>query len=290
VAFGPAALPARGQQASAFDAGPGLSLVVENAKREQASFDNGSIQLKAGPGWLRGTKVLANFRLKLEFRTLAKDSDAGVVVRSWTGPDEWPKAGYRVRLSDAGGKAGSVLEGRRREVKAVGAVAAPRWGAPGEWQALEVLAEGERVTVAVNGQPAGAFEVDERAGYLFLDARKGAVELRGLGLEPLPRQAERPAGAMTVDALQQAGGTLPQVTRQVGPIYAYGTGLQGNVVLEAVVLPSGKAAGIRVTRSLVPDFDEAAIAALERWRFTPATLSGRPVPVIVSVEMAFTRQ
>jgi len=33
--------------------------------------------------------------------------------------------------------------------------------------------------------------------------------------------------------------------------------------------------------------DEKAIAAVNKWRFQPATLDGRPVAVRISVEMSF---
>ncbi len=288
--------PAWGQAPQAYQIAGGPPFVFENSSRPQASIEDGTLELTEGEGWLRTPAVLADFRLALEYRLQVKGGNAGVVVRSWIGREEWPRAGYRIRLGTSDAKNGTnLLEAWRRPIALLSAPA-PMWRAPGEWQRLEVVARAERVEVAVNGQPAGAFEIDERAGYLMLDARKGAVEFRGVTLEVLPRGGERPANALSLEALQQGGGTLPQVIRNVQPLYTPGasdTALRvqgGQAVLEAVVLPNGKASGIRVTRSLFPAFDEAAVVALERWRFRPATIKGEAVPVIVSVEMAFSHQ
>jgi TonB family protein len=48
---------------------------------------------------------------------------------------------------------------------------------------------------------------------------------------------------------------------------------------------------VKVTRSLdaVYGLDEAAIKAAKQWRFAPGTFNGQPVPVAISIEMAFTR-
>jgi TonB family protein len=64
--------------------------------------------------------------------------------------------------------------------------------------------------------------------------------------------------------------------------------IAGSVEMEAVIGVDGKAANIKVVRSLDPGLDKNAIAALGEWRFEPATKSGTPVPVLVTIEMTFT--
>jgi TonB family protein len=68
--------------------------------------------------------------------------------------------------------------------------------------------------------------------------------------------------------------------------------VQGPVLLECVVLPDGTVGDVRVSRSLDPVFglDREAIAAARRWRFTPGLLNGKPVPVIVTIELTFMLQ
>jgi periplasmic protein TonB len=62
---------------------------------------------------------------------------------------------------------------------------------------------------------------------------------------------------------------------------------QGTVMLSLVVDETGKAVGIKVTKSLGLGLDQKAIEAVEKWRFKPGTKDGKPVPVIASVEVNF---
>lgn len=90
-----------------------------------------------------------------------------------------------------------------------------------------------------------------------------------------------------------SGVTIPRVVRQVKPQYtaeAMRAKVQGLVLLECVVLPDGTVGDVRVTRSLDPVFglDQEAIKAARQWRFVPGTRQGEPVPVIITIELAFT--
>jgi protein TonB len=66
--------------------------------------------------------------------------------------------------------------------------------------------------------------------------------------------------------------------------------IQGSVWVECVVLPDGTVGDLRVMRSLDSRFglDDEAIAAAKKWRFRPGTLNGKPVPVVVSIELMFS--
>jgi TonB family protein len=81
--------------------------------------------------------------------------------------------------------------------------------------------------------------------------------------------------------------------RNVNPKYtqeAMKAKIEGTVQLEAVVREDGTAGDIRVVRSLDSTFglDEAAMQALREWQFSPGRdRDGRPVPVLVMVEMSF---
>lgn len=62
---------------------------------------------------------------------------------------------------------------------------------------------------------------------------------------------------------------------------------EGTVTLALVVNPDGSPTNIVVLHSLSDDFDKAAIKAVERWRFSPATKEGKPVAVKIAVETVF---
>ena len=64
---------------------------------------------------------------------------------------------------------------------------------------------------------------------------------------------------------------------------------QGVVILEAVIGTTGNVETVRVIRS-VPLLDDAAIAAVRQWRYTPTLLNDVPVPVVMSVTVNFTLQ
>ena len=54
--------------------------------------------------------------------------------------------------------------------------------------------------------------------------------------------------------------------------------------------PDGRWADIEVVRSLDSTFglDQEAIKAARQWQFAPGTRFGEPVPVLVTIEIAFT--
>jgi TonB family protein len=84
--------------------------------------------------------------------------------------------------------------------------------------------------------------------------------------------------------------TPPKVTSADDPVYsgkARKKKLEGVVVLATVIGVDGKAHDIRVERSLGMGLDEEAVKAVKRWRFKPAMYVGKPVPVLMNLEIAF---
>jgi protein TonB len=77
----------------------------------------------------------------------------------------------------------------------------------------------------------------------------------------------------------------PQYTSQ-----AMRAKIQGLVLLECIVMPDGTVGRVQVLRSLDPTFglDQEAVKAARSWRFKPGMRRGEPVPVLVTIEMAFT--
>jgi protein TonB len=87
------------------------------------------------------------------------------------------------------------------------------------------------------------------------------------------------------------GVLMPTLLKEVKPEYPLskrGSGIQGIVTLDCVVLPDGSVGDVRVARGLDPDLDQEAIRSMRQWRFKPGQKDGKPVPVQVSVEIAFT--
>jgi len=81
----------------------------------------------------------------------------------------------------------------------------------------------------------------------------------------------------------------PRKVTDVAPVYpplARAAGVQGLVILEAVIGEDGGVRDVRVLRS-APLLDEAAMEAVRQWRFTPTLLNGEPVPVVMTITVAF---
>jgi TonB family protein len=79
-------------------------------------------------------------------------------------------------------------------------------------------------------------------------------------------------------------------TSKVDPAYAPALqqdGVQGVVVLYAVIHANGTVGEIRVIHGLHQRLDENAIKALSRWKFRPATKNGEPVDLEAVVQIPF---
>lgn len=91
----------------------------------------------------------------------------------------------------------------------------------------------------------------------------------------------------------QTATTMPVLVKDVKPQYtqeARKARIQGNVLLDAVVLKDGTVGEVTVTKSLDKEYglDDQAVKALKQWQFKPGTKDGKPADVRVSIEMSFT--
>jgi periplasmic protein TonB len=89
------------------------------------------------------------------------------------------------------------------------------------------------------------------------------------------------------------GVSFPQLLREIPPRYtpaALRAHVEGLVELRAVVLADGSVGDVWIARPLDRAFglDEEAIRTVREWRFKPAMLNGKPVPVTVPIELRFT--
>jgi TonB family protein len=90
---------------------------------------------------------------------------------------------------------------------------------------------------------------------------------------------------------QPVGGriTEPKKIRHVNPVYpetARRAGIQGTVVMEAVISRTGCIGSLEVLRG-DPPLHAAAVNAVTGWRYTPTLLGRRPVPVIMTITVNF---
>lgn len=92
-------------------------------------------------------------------------------------------------------------------------------------------------------------------------------------------------------ALVRVGGIIraPKLIESPRPEYpalATQARVSGLLILEAEVGPDGRVRAVKVLRGH-PLFDEAALAAVRRWRYQPLLLNGVPTPFLVTVTVNF---
>jgi TonB family protein len=86
------------------------------------------------------------------------------------------------------------------------------------------------------------------------------------------------------------GITSPKLVHETKPSYtatARNAGVQGNVLLDCVILTDGSVGDVRVSKHLDNDLDAEAIRTVRQWKFTPGEKEGQAVPVQVSIELTF---
>ena len=113
----------------------------------------------------------------------------------------------------------------------------------------------------------------------------------GVGVGGGPGFGEGRGGGTGGGVFRVGGGVLaPKLVFDPEPEYseeARKAKYQGTCVLSVIVGPDGLAHDIKVTNTLGLGLDEKAIEAVRKWRFEPAMKDGKPVNVLISVQVNF---
>jgi len=86
------------------------------------------------------------------------------------------------------------------------------------------------------------------------------------------------------------GVSAPRILYRVEPEFseeARKNKWQGVVLLRVIIGADGLPKNIKVQRALGMGLDEKAVEAVKQWRFKPGQRDGKPVPVVVSMEVSF---
>lgn len=90
--------------------------------------------------------------------------------------------------------------------------------------------------------------------------------------------------------LSQAGGsrTPPVVLKQVNPKYPHGKSSKESEVLVGLEVDTeGMPQNVHVITSGGDGFDQAAIDAVQQYRFQPATVDGKPIRIQMKIKVNF---
>jgi protein TonB len=120
-------------------------------------------------------------------------------------------------------------------------------------------------------------EVPEAEGTLDV----GAI----VGIPEGPPDARAGAMALTgnIDPPVKVFSPRPLYTEE-----ARRAGIQGIVILEAVVDADGTVRNVKVLKGLPMGLDKSAVDTVLTWRYEPARIEGRPVPVYFTFTISFS--
>jgi TonB family protein len=114
----------------------------------------------------------------------------------------------------------------------------------------------------------------------------GTLELTPL--TPDPSLFTPPEGAKESVNCLDSPVIAPKATFAPDPAYPKGQGHPDHpVVFWMVVGTDGRPRDLKVVRSINDAFDNAALEAIKRWTFQPASCAGQPLAVQINVEMTF---
>ena len=118
------------------------------------------------------------------------------------------------------------------------------------------------------------------------------VEYRGQP-NALKAQAEGSTESTASSKRIRIGGNVEfsKLITKVQPIYpasAKAAGVQGTVLLHAIVSKDGRPLALQVLNSQVnPDLARAAVEAVSQWRYEPTLLNGEPVEIDTTIQVNF---
>jgi TonB family protein len=241
--------------------------------------------LRLTAGSIHSTKVYADFVFRFEYRLAAADDQAELLVRT-AGHEKNQFYAYAVSLTT--GIERGRLSASRQVLHDSGFTRRDAPATPGSWIPCEVRAEGDRLTVSVDGAIVSTADRAEQGfGTIGFHALKGAVELRGMRLAPIELASVIPADLPRADG---PGITPPKALHIEHPQYsaaAMRAGAQGVAALEFVVEADGRLGAVQVKKAPHPDLAVAAVACLRKWRFAPALKDGKAIAVVATMDVSF---
>ena len=140
-------------------------------------------------------------------------------------------------------------------------------------------------------QPVASVDAPEDPKYVppdEFDTKKDAPPLPDLPKPEVNVPEETPIFLFVEQMPEMIGGIQSLYGKLVYPEFAIRAGIQGKVLLEAVVDERGNTTDIIIRKGIGGGCDEAAINALSDVKFSPGKQRGKPVKVRITVPIQFT--
>jgi TonB family protein len=144
---------------------------------------------------------------------------------------------------------------------------------------------------ACNAPPAETNAVKSPVDATAAAGRDDAIEKKATPPRKSKPAASRANAARPTAVRVAETVTPPTKIRNVQPVYpalARAARVEGSVLLEVEVDANGKVSDAKVIRS-VPLLDDAALAAVRQWEYTPMRRGNVAVPTVMTVTVNFTR-
>ena len=147
---------------------------------------DGNIYVAGNPfGYLRTAEKYGDYKMHIEWRWIGEGTNSGIFHRVQDGDKIWPSA---IECQLRSGKAGDyvMLGGSKiSEVECVGEfpvkVRQGDYEKPvGEWNEAEIICEGKKITVYINGQLQNECTTTTEEGYIALQSEGGPLEFRNI--------------------------------------------------------------------------------------------------------------
>ena len=156
---------------------------------EICSVVDGNLRIAGRPfGYLRTAEKYSDMKLHAEWRWVGEGTNSGLFIRVQEGDVLWPNA---IECQLCNGKAGDfvMLGGSKiQEVECVGAFPVKdRIGdyenPVGEWNVAEIVCQGNKITVYINGKLQNECTCDSVDGYVAFQSEGGPIEFRNIYIE-----------------------------------------------------------------------------------------------------------
>lgn len=263
--------------------------VVEHAKGNRASAADGVLHVSKDAGWVRTQRTaFETFALRFDARTANPRARALLAIFGKSAEAGRDLTSYAVtlfgnRIPDRG----LFLHALVMVMPQSASGAAAALGPVGDWQAYQIVRTESRIVVSLNGtiiiNQQGPRTLDGWIGFLA----DGDAEFRNIRISAVPPEPSTDIYRPGPDV------SLPRLLHEGRPNYTPGAlarRIEGTVLLECVVGPDGMVSSAVVVRSLDQEYglDTQAVLAAERWRFAPGLRMGKPVSVLVTIELTFS--
>ena len=181
-------------------------------------------------------------------------------------------------------------DGKTRELTVVSGnpnLAAPARDAVRRWRFHPALVEGKPVETVYKVRVRFVLLLQEAIPDWEIESPKENTEAVG-GLSLPSFETDTTEGP--VYKMSEAGVIAPKAIYQPEPEFSEAARKArepGTVVLAVVVGIDGKPRSVKVLCSSTPDNNANAVDAVKSWKFEPGTKDGKPVTVVVAVEVQF---